>query len=178
MANLHDSIDDRLKGFIQSQPVFFVATSPGPSGHVNLSPKGLDPVVVLAPDRVAYADRTGSGIETVAHLGADGRITLMFCAFTGAPDIVRLHGTGRVVRPDDSDFADLAVHFDVSQGLRSIIDVAVTRVSDSCGYGVPLMKFKGDRRTLVAWAANKTDAEITEYHRTRNATSIDGIPGM
>lgn len=178
MATVHESITDELKQFAESQPVFFVATAPNEGGHVNVSPKGLEPVVVLGPREVAYLDRTGSGVETIAHLRENGRITLMFCAFKGKPNIVRFAGSGEVIWPDDERFAELAARFPSPKAVRSIIRVEVDRVSDSCGYGVPLMEFKGDRRALDGWAANKTDDDIADYWAEKNASSIDGLPGV
>lgn len=179
MGNQHESITPDLKEFAESQHMFFVATAPGSGGHVNVSPKGIEPVVVLGPHQVAYIERIGSGIETVAHLQDNGRITLMFCAFKGKPDIVRFAGQGEVVYPDDPRFDALAAHFpELPGGLRSIIRIDVDRVSDSCGYGVPLMEFKGDRRALDGWAKNKTDDDIAAYHQLKNAESIDGLPGV
>lgn len=178
MGNQHESITEDLKEFAESQPVFFVATAPASGGHVNVSPKGLEPVVVLGPHEVAYIERTGSGIETVAHLQDDGRITLMFCAFKGKPNIVRFAGTGEVVWPTDPRFGDLAERFPDTMAVRSIIRVDVDRVSDSCGFGVPLMEFKGDRRALDGWAKNKSEEYLAEYHALKNATSIDGLPGV
>ncbi len=178
MGNMHESITDDLKAFAESQPVFFVATAPSEGGHVNVSPKGLEPVVVLGPHEVAYLDRTGSGIETIAHLRDNGRITLMFCAFTGKPNIVRFSGTGEAVLPADDRFADLAARFPDAPGVRSIIRIDVDRIQDSCGFGVPLMELKGDRRTLTAWASDKSADEIAAYQAEKNATSIDGLPGL
>ncbi len=178
MSNQHDSISPELAEFAQSQPMFFVATAPAHGGQVNVSPKGLGGVAVLGPLEVAYLDLTGSGVETIAHVRENGRITLMFCAFKGKPNIVRFAGSGEVVRPGDDRFGELRAHFETDQRARSIIRIDVERVSDSCGYGVPLMEFKGDRRTLTAWAAAKTDEDLAEYHRTRNAVSVDGLPGV
>jgi len=178
MGNFHESITDELKAFAESQPMFFVATAPNDGGRVNLSPKGLEPVVVLGPHEVAYADRTGSGVETIAHLRDNGRITLMFCAFTGKPNIVRFSGRGEPVLPDDERFAQLAAHFGDVPGLRSIIRIDVDRVQDSCGFGVPLMQVAGDRRTLDKWAAGKSDEELAAYQAEKNSFSIDGLPGL
>jgi len=179
---LHESIDGRLREFIDAQPMFFVATAPsGTDGHVNLSPKGgAGTLVVLDPLRVAYLDYTGSGAETIAHLRDNGRITLMWCAFSGPPNIVRVHGVGRAVLPDDPDFAGLLAAFDGPEhkGLRSIIEVTARRVSDSCGYQVPLMEHVGDRDLLTRWAGRKSDAELDEYRAKKNARSIDGLPAL
>lgn len=178
MGNMHESITPELKAFAESQEMFFVATAPTDGGHVNVSPKGLEPVAVLGSHEVAYIDRTGSGVETIAHIQDNARITLMFCAFKGKPNIVRFSGSGEVVWPTDDRFAELAGHFPETPAVRSIIRVDVDRVSDSCGYGVPLMEFKGDRRALDGWAKDKTDADLAAYHAKKNAVSIDGLPGV
>jgi hypothetical protein len=178
---VHDSIDGRLREFIVSQPMFFVATAPsGAEGHVNVSPKGMTGTfAVLDPLRVAYLDYHGSGAETAAHLRDNGRITLMFCAFDGKPTIVRLHGTGRVVPATDPEYAELLRSFSAppdTHGVRAIVDVAVHRVSDSCGYSVPLMDYRGDRDVLLRWSSRRSDADLTEYRRVKNTASIDGLP--
>ncbi len=141
MSAVHPAIDDRLAAFMLAQPVFFVGTAPaGGEGHVNVSPKGLaGSFAVLGPHEVAYLDLTGSGAETIAHLRDDGRICLMFCAFEGPPNIVRLHGRGEVVLPDAPAFAALADRFADHPGRRAVIRVDVDRVSDSCGYAVPCL---------------------------------------
>jgi hypothetical protein len=178
MGKVHEAIDGRLKDFLLAQRMFFVATAPSAvDGHVNLSPKGLaGTFAVLAPDRVAYLDYTGSGVETIAHLRENGRIVLMFCAFEGPPNIVRLHGRGVPVLPGEPRFGELLAAFDTTSqhGLRSVIEVTVTRVSDSCGFAVPLMTYAADRDLLPQWASRKSPAELDEYRATRNATSIDG----
>lgn len=182
MGKVHEKIDGRLREFILAQPMFFVATAPGGrDGHVNVSPKGMRGCfAVLGEHRVAYLDYTGSGAETIAHLRDNGRITLMFCAFDGPPNIVRLYGQGRVVRPGEDGFDELCAGFDVEagNGLRSVIVVEVDRVSDSCGYAVPLMDYVGDRTLLEQWSRRKTDEELATYRATRNATSIDGLPAL
>ncbi len=178
MGNQHESITDELKAFAESQPVFFVATAPNEGGHVNVSPKGIEPVVVLGSHEVAYIDRIGSGVETIAHLQENGRITLMFCAFKGSPNIVRFAGQGEVIWPADDRFAELEARFPATPAVRSIIRVDVDRVSDSCGFGVPLMEFKGDRRALDGWAKNKTDEDLVAYQALKNSVSIDGLPGV
>lgn len=178
MGNVHPHITDDLREFAESQPMFFVATAPSEGGHVNVSPKGLEPIKVLSQNQVAWLDRTGSGVETIAHLRDNGRITLMFCAFVGKPNIVRFAGHGEAVLTNDERFADLAAHFPDVAGVRSIVLIDVDRVSDSCGYGVPLMEFKGDRRALDAWAQKKSADEIADYQATKNAVSVDGLVGI
>ena len=180
MSKEHEDIGERLAAFMLAQPVFFVGTAPaGGEGHVNVSPKGLaGSFAVLGPHEVAYLDLTGSGAETIAHLRDDGRICLMFCAFEGPPNIVRLHGRGEVVLPGAPGFEDIASRFAERPGVRSVIRVAVDRVSDSCGFGVPRLTLEGDRDQLVKWAAKKGPDGMDEYHRTRNGRSIDGLPAL
>ena len=182
MGQLYQRIDDTLRRFVLDQPVFFVATAPtAVDGHVNLSPKGMrGSLVVLGDHRVAYLDHTASGAETIAHLRDNGRIVLMFCAFDGPPKVVRLHGTGRVVLPGDPGFPGLLAEFGVEPdpALRAVIDVAVTRISDSCGYSVPRMAYLEDRDILLGHNARKTPEQLDEYRDTRNAVSIDGLPAL
>ena len=180
MGQVLDHIDDRLWRFIDRQQIFFVATAPsGTGGHVNLSPKGhADTFVILDKNRVAYLDLTGSGAETVAHLRENGRIAVMFCAFDGPPDVVRLHGLGRVLMPSDVEFAPLARRFQQRPGARAIIVIDVERVSTSCGFAVPLYEYVGDRDVLEKSNGRKTAEELATYHRTRNATSIDGLSAL
>ena len=159
-----------------------MATAPSdPDGHVNCSPKGnRHEFAVLRPDRVAYLDQTGSGIETVAHVRENARIVLMFCAFQGPPRIVRMHGRGRVVTGNDAEFAEIGRRFPrlSDPGVRSIVTVDVTRVSDSCGYAVPLMNFRSHRPTLDEWAERKGRAGVRAYWAEKNSQSIDGAPGL
>ena len=181
MGKLHERIDGRLREFILAQPVFFVGTAPGtPDGHLNISPKGLaGSFAVLDPLRVAYLDYGGSGAETIAHLRDDGRIVLMFCAFSGPPNIVRLHGRGRVHFDGDARYAELLPLFgEPLPGPRSVIEVAVTRVADSCGYSVPLMSYEGDRDLLPRFWERKSPQDVLDYRATKNATSIDGLPAV
>jgi hypothetical protein len=182
MGRIYERIDDRLAGFIEAQPVFFVASAPlEGDGLVNCSPKGnRGELAVIDPQRVAYLEQTGSGIETIAHLEQNGRIVVMLCAFEGPPRIVRLHGRGRVHLVGSEDYVALAGRFPGAQGpgVRSIIDVAVTRVADSCGYGVPLMEFQGHRPTMDQWSQRKGPEGIAEYQADKNLVSIDGLPGL
>lgn len=179
MGERFASISDDLAQWWGEQPLFFVATAPaGDVGHVNLSPKGLDSLRILGPKRVAYLDLTGSGVETIAHLRDNGRITLMACAFSGAPRISRIYGSGVVHDAGSSAFEELAPRFPGLPGARSIIDVAVDRVSTSCGYAVPLMDLVGDRDRLLEWAVSKGEDGIVSYWASKNAESIDGMPGL
>jgi hypothetical protein len=172
-------IDDVARRFIEEQHIFFVASAPlDATGHVNLSPKGLDTFRILNPTTVAYIDFNGSGVETIAHLKENGRIVLMFCAFQGPPNIFRLYGCGRVVEPHDAEFATFAGNFPVHDNARSIIVVYLTRVTDSCGYGVPIFKYEGEREQLHAWARNKGPEGLRGYREQKNKQSIDGLPGV
>jgi Pyridoxamine 5'-phosphate oxidase len=180
MGQVLESIDDKLAAWLVAQPMFFVATAPlAADGLVNCSPKGMaGSFVVLDGHRVAYLDLTGSGIETIAHLRENGRIVVMFCAFDGRPNIVRLHGTGRPVLPDDDGFAELVARFPEHPGIRSVIVVDVARVADSCGYAVPRMDYVDDRDVLDLHNAKKGPEALAEYRETRNAESLDGLPGL
>ncbi|HWD51573.1 MAG TPA: pyridoxamine 5'-phosphate oxidase family protein [Acidimicrobiales bacterium] len=182
MGRIYEGIDEPLSEWLVAQPVFFVSTAPlDADGSVNCSPKGnRGEFAVLGDRRVAYLDQTGSGVETIAHLQENGRIVIMFCAFAGPPRIVRLHGRGRVVSTGDPDFTDLAVRFPggAGVGVRSIIDVDVRRVADSCGYGVPVMSFEGHRPTMDQWSSRKGREGVKAYRDEKNDASIDGIPGL
>lgn len=178
MGKLYESITPELRSWLAPQPVFFVATAPlAHSGSVNCSPKGGDTFRVLDEHTVAYLDLTGSGIETVAHLQENGRIVIMFCAFSGAPKIVRFHGRGEVIYPSHPEFAGLSALFSPNIGARAIIRVAITRISDSCGFAVPLLEFVAPRDVLDKSAEKKGPEGLATYRRTRNAASIDGLPG-
>jgi len=176
VAQQHPEISPELHAFIAAQPMFFVATAPlAPAGRVNLSPKGLETFRVLSPARVAYLDLTGSGNETAAHLLENGRITFMFCAFEGAPKILRLYGRGHLIRPGDPTFHDLAALFPTFHGARQIILADISRVQTSCGFGVPLMKLDAPRELLPQWAQKRTPEELAAYRARKNSRSIDGL---
>jgi hypothetical protein len=172
-------LTDELRAWIAKQKIFFVSTAPlAAEGHVNCSPKGLDSLRILDDLTVAYQDLTGSGIETVAHLRENGRMLIMLCAFSGPPRIVRLHGKGEAVTPDDERFAQLAAHFPKRRGVRSIIVLHISRIANSCGYSVPLMDFKADRDVMDKWIDRKTDGELEEYRLDKNQISLDGLKGL
>ena len=186
MGQTFVKIPDEFAGWFEKQPVFFVATAHSdPETHINVSPRGLDTFRVLDANRFAWIDLTGSGVETIAHLKADGfggspggRITLMFCAFEGSPRIVRLYGRGKVREMGDDVFDELRPQFPNLPGERAIIDVAVDRVSSSCGFGVPLMEFVGGREELIESARRKGEAKMAAYRARKNTESIDGLPGL
>jgi hypothetical protein len=178
MGKIYDSLTPEIQQWLAQQNVFFVATAPlSNDGHINCSPKGGDTFRLVGEREVAYLDLTGSGIETVAHIQENGRIVLMFCAFNGAPKIVRLHGNGKVVYPTDPDFGRLRTCFGDHAGVRSIIHVRVTRISDSCGHGVLLMDFVGHRDLIEKWSSTKGPEWLAEYRTAKNQASIDGIAG-
>lgn len=179
MGKVYPDIDDKLRKFIEAQSVFFVATAPTDTGgHINVSPKGLDTFRILGATTVAYLDLTGSGIETVAHLKENSRITLMFCAFEGPANILRLYGRGRVVEPHQAEHAELYSRFPSHLGARSIIVVEISRIADSCGWGVPRLKYEGERDQLDAWAEKRGPDGLRDYRLQKNAESIDGLPGV
>jgi hypothetical protein len=179
MGKLFDHIDQSLEEFIRAQKMFFVATAPlDGAGHVNLSPKGLDTLRVLDPQTVAYLDYVGSGAETIAHLRENRRIVIMLCAFQGAPRIVRFHGRGSVVEPKDQDFNRLRGLFPAEPDGRAIVHISIDRIADSCGYGVPLYAFQGNRSQLPDWAARKGPQGLHEYQVEKNRISIDGLQAL
>jgi hypothetical protein len=179
MGKVHDTIDERLAGWIRAQHVFFVATAPlAGDGHVNLSPKGQPGLAVLGPKQVAYLDLVGSGAETIAHLRENGRIVVMLCTFEGKPLILRLHGTGRAVEPGDPAFDALAAHFPKHAGTRAVIVVDIERIADSCGYGVPVMPYEAERTQLDAWVERKGQGGLRTYQEENNRTSLDGLPAL
>ena len=179
MSKRLENIEPELATWIAKQRVFFAATAPlSPTGHINASPKGGDSFRILGPMEVVYQDYTGSGAETAAHLRENGRIVIMFCAFDGAPKIVRLHGRGTVIVPGDSRFAEMASHFPANPGTRAFIHVTVNRVSSSCGYSVPFFDFRDSRDTLDNWAANKGPEQLATYRAAKNRNSIDELPAF
>jgi hypothetical protein len=181
MGKIFDVIDDRLQAWIARQRMFFVGTAPsGADGHINVSPKGpIETLRVLDERTVAYLDLVGSGAETIAHLRENRRIVVMLCAFEGGPRIVRLHGRGEILEAGAIEFPDVDV---LPEQERTVIRVAVDRIADSCGYGVPLMSYVGERPQARAWAERKLAKEgpdaLEAYKDAKNATSIDGLPAL
>jgi len=189
MGRQHDTIDDRLSAWIARQSLFFVGTAPlAGEGHVNVSPKGpIGSLRVLGPTTIAYLDIIGSGAETLAHLRENGRIVVMLCSFDGPPRILRLHGRGEVLLPDHDDYDRVTATADfedpsVPAGRRSVVRVEISRIAESCGYGVPLLSYEGARPHSAAWARKKLrvggqDA-LADYVAEKNARSIDGLPAV
>jgi len=188
MAKLFEEIDGKLRAFIERQPMFFVATAPsGDGGHINVSPKGGSNLFqVTGPHGFAYVDLMGSGIETIAHLRENGRIVVMFCAFEGGPKIVRLHGIGTPIQQGEGEFGEALSRFEISDeqrdAVRSVIEIDVTRVADSCGFVVPRMDYVGERDQLYRYAENRLRKEgeeaVRAYVTANNAESIDGLEGL
>jgi len=169
MGKLYERIDERLAEWLRAQPLFFVGTAPLSGGHVNVSPKGpIESFQIVDEHTVEYEDHVGSGAETAAHIRENGRVCIMFCAFSGPPRIVRLHGRGEVIPSADPG----------RDGVRGVVRVRLDRISDSCGYGVPLMELVGTRPQRDLWLERKGPQGLRDYVREENAVSIDGLPAL
>lgn len=176
---IFDEITGDLRTFIEAQKLFFVATAPmKEDGHVNVSPKGYDTFKIIDAHTVAYLDLGGSGIETLAHLKDNGRITIMFMAMEGKAKILRLYGEGTAVSFNQPEFAELFAMFDGYDRARSVIKVNVTRIADSCGWAVPFYEFKGERDQLLRSNDNRTMDAWEEHRFNTNGESIDGLEGL
>jgi Pyridoxamine 5'-phosphate oxidase len=186
VSRVHERIDDDLRSWIESQPLFFVGSAPLDStGHVNVSPKGpVGGLRVLGERRVAYLDVVGSGAETIAHIRENGRIVVMLCSFSESPRIVRLHGQGRVLSPDEGEFTELRDTWglDADEVERAIVVIDVSRIAESPGDGVPIMDYRRDRTEAGEWAEKKVGTrsgdEVADFQREENAESIDGLPSV
>ena len=175
MSKFYNKITTRLQKFIKAQKIFFVATAPT-SGRINLSPKGMDSFRVLSENRVLWLNVTGSGNETAAHLIENQRITLMFCSFEGAPNILRIYGKGKEIKENDESWNDLIPLFPETPGTRQIFDITVESAQTSCGMSIPFFDFKGERNELNDWATEQGKKGIEAYWKNKNQTSIDGLP--
>lgn len=179
MATLFEELTDELCDFINAQHMFFIATAPkSEDGFVNCSPKGLDTLRILGRKSLAYLDLTGSGAETIAHLKENGRFVLMFCSFTNKPRILRLHGKGTVLETHEPGFAELSSRFTEMRGTRAIIKLDVTRIADSCGWGVPMYDFVSDRDTYRKFSEAISDEDMREAQKAENLVSLDGLPAL
>jgi Pyridoxamine 5'-phosphate oxidase len=189
VAKIFDRIDEQQRDWIARQRLFFVGTAPlSGDGHVNVSPKGpIGSLCVIDDHTVAYLDSVGSGAETIAHLNENGRVVVMLCAFEGPPRILRLHGQGEAVMPSDPRFEELLARCDFSEpaapeARRSIVIMEVSRIADSCGYGVPLMDYVGEREHFDLWAAKQLRVRgpeaLVDYQREKNGKSLDGLPAV
>jgi len=189
MGKTFDAIDEHLETWIGRQALFFVGTAPlDADGHVNVSPKGpIDSLRVMGPTTVAYLDVVGSGAETIAHIRENGRIVIMLCAFSGPPRILRLHGRGEIVLAGEERFDELLERCrfaepETPEARRAVVVVEVERIADSCGYGVPLMRYEGRRPHSDLWAAKKLSVggpdALLDYQREKNSRSIDDLPAI
>jgi hypothetical protein len=178
MAKTYPGLTPALKTWIEEQPMFFLASAPlQADGHINLSPRGLDSLRILNETRVLILDLTGSGNETAAHLQENGRLTVMFCAFSGKPKILRLYGRGRVILPEDGRWTEYRRLFAPElPGVRQLFVLDIGRIQTSCGFGVPLMELVGQRDMLFDWARQKGPDGVKKYQRDKNARSLDGLP--
>ena len=175
MGKQFDAIDGKLAEFIRSQKMFFVGTA-GRDTRVNVSPKGMDSLRVLGPNQVVWLNLTGSGNETAAHLLENSRMTIMFCAFEGSPMILRLYGQARAIHRHDAEWREFAAHFPPTPGARQIMELTVDLAQTSCGFGVPLFDYSGDRELLTAWAEKRGEDGIKDYWKEKNQVSLDGKP--
>jgi len=179
MGKVYEEITDRLAEFIEAQHLFFVATSPRKAdGLVNVSPKGYDSFRILSPTRVAYLDMTGSGVETIAHIKENGRLTIMFCAFEGRAIILRLYGNARVYERGDEGYENLLAEFPEFPGTRSVIVSDLFRIADSCGWSIPFYEYKGERPQLIRFAQSFDEEALLQKHRDHCSHSLDGLIGV
>ena len=177
MGKTSELIEPTHKEFIEKQHLFFVSTAPlSASGHINLSPKGLDSFRVLSPNLVGYMDIIGSGNETSAHILENSRISFMFCAFDGPPNILRLYGKGRTILPDDAEWANLSKKFTILASTRQIILANIFQVQTSCGFGIPYYEYSGERDHSFKWAESKGAEGLENYKNEKNKISLDGLP--
>jgi hypothetical protein len=179
MSKTYERLDETLKAFICAQKMFFVATAPlSAEASINISPKGYDSFAIVDDCTVAYLDLGGSGIETHAHVRENGRITIMFCAFDGPANILRIHGRGQSIAFDDPGFGDAMSLFPSFGRARGVVIVHITRIADSCGWGVPFYDYRGERDQLRRWVDSKPYDEWAERRYESNKLSIDGLPGL
>jgi hypothetical protein len=175
MSKFYNKITSRLQKFIEAQKIFFVATAPN-SGRINLSPKGMDSFKVMNENRVLWLNVTGSGNETAAHLLENKRITIMFCSFEKVPNILRLYGKGKEIKPTDTTWDDIISLFPETPGTRQIFDITIDSAQTSCGMSIPFYEYKGERNDLNDWAKKQGKKGIKKYWENNNQKSIDGLP--
>lgn len=175
MSKFYTKITSKLQKFIEAQKIFFVATAPN-SGRINLSPKGMDSFRIMDENRVLWLNVTGSGNETAAHLLENERITIMFCSFEKAPNILRLYGKGKEIKPKDTNWNDVISLFPETPGTRQIFEIIIESAQTSCGMSIPFFEYKGERNELNDWATAKGKEGIENYWENKNQTSIDGLP--
>ncbi len=176
MGKVIEVLTEKDRAWVNAQKIFFVATAPlSPDGHINCSPKGGDCFNLLSSTEFIYADYTGSGIETAAHVLENQRMCVMFCAFEGPPRIVRLHGQGEIIAREDSRFATYQHLFSHRIGIRAFIRLSINRISSSCGFQVPYFQYEGEREVLEVWEEKKGVEGLKQYQREKNSQSIDGL---
>ncbi len=177
MAKVHSEISTELADWISEQPMYFVASAPrSDSGHINVSPRGVHSLRIMDPNQVLLLDLTGSGNETAAHVTENSRLTVMFCAFTGKPKILRLYGNAEAILPGHPDWATLRAEFPESiAAVRQLFRLNINRIQTSCGFGVPLMDFVAQREILSEWSEKRDEQALIEYRQNANAKSIDGL---
>jgi hypothetical protein len=179
MGKEYPEIDQTIRDWIEKQKLFFVSTAPlSASGLVNCSPKGMDTFRVLGSRSIGYLDLTGSGVETIAHLKENRRITIMMCAFEGPPKIFRFYGRGEAFEKGSARYAELVPQFEEFSGARSIIHIEIDHIIDSCGYSIPLYDYAGERDVLIKWADTKGDEGVANYQQENNRESLDGLAGL
>jgi len=177
MGKFYDAMTDHHREFIRKQHIFFVGSAPlSAEGHVNVSPKGMDSFRILGENKVGYMDVTSSGNETSAHMHENGRVTIMFCAFEGSPNILRLYGKGYTVLPGTPEWDELSPQFNIIRTTRQLIVADIHKVQTSCGFGVPLFDYQGERDQHFKWADQKSDDDLQAYRAEKNFTSLDGLP--
>lgn len=175
MAKRYPELTPELTAFIKQQKLFFVGTAAN-DGTINVSPKGFDSLRVLSPNRIVWLNITGSGNETAAHLAQNGRMTLMFCAFEGKPNILRLYGKARAIHQRDEDWEEMEALFKPHPTARQYVDFRFELAQTSCGFGVPFFDFKEERDNMPKWIASKSREPIENYWREKNQVSLDGLP--
>ena len=175
MSKFYTKITSRLQKFIEAQKIFFVATAPN-SGRINLSPKGMDSFKVINQNKVLWLNVTGSGNETAAHLSENERITIMFCSFEKVPNILRLYGKGKEIKPKDENWNEVISLFPETPGTRQIFEITIESAQTSCGMSIPFFEYQGERNELNDWATEQGTEGIENYWKKNNQTSIDGLP--
>lgn len=174
MADRCDSLNEYDIQFIKNQKMFFVSTAPK-EGKINLSPKGLDNTFkIINKNRVLWLNYFGSGNETAAHLLEDDRMTIMFCAFEGDANILRLYCKAKAIQEKDEAWNEYIKEFSLIRAARQIFDIEILKVNNSCGMGVPLYDFVSQRKELSDYYDNSTKGEHIEYMKKNNQTSFDG----
>ena len=174
MGTQYPKLEEAHQKFIKKQPIFFVGSA-ATTGMINVSPKGMDSLRILGPNRIVWRNLTGSGNETAAHVAESPRMTIMWCSFEGPPMIFRAFGTARAIHRLDADWAELDAHFEPNISSRQLFDMTVEMAQKSCGYAVPEMDYIGDRDVLTKWAETKGEAGVQDYWATRNTKTLDGV---